>query len=296
MLLKQTSVFNMKLRFFIRLFVFGAFSVPYISSGQETLDCESIINKMITAIDKIETLRYTLNINERIDGRMISGKQDVKLVVNPFKVYVYSQIPNEGAEVLWVSGKNGGDALVNPAAFPYINLNLDPYGSIMRKDQHHTLHKSGFNYLKKIIEFAIDTAGADFDNYFLFKGIATVGNRDCYKVVIEYDSFNYLNYTVRKGQTILDIAQERLLSEYMIVSVNPDVDDYDDISEGQIIKIPVVYIKKSVLHIDKINYLPIKQEMYDEKGLFEKYEFSNLKINSIILEEEFTEGYKDYNY
>ncbi|HIA36421.1 MAG TPA: LysM peptidoglycan-binding domain-containing protein, partial [Flavobacteriales bacterium] len=103
-------------------------------------------------------------------------------------------------------------------------------------------------------------------------------------------------YTVKKGQTILDIAEERLINEYMIVSVNPGVDDYNDVSEGQKIKIPVVYVKKSILYIDKINYLPIKQVMYDDKGLFEEYEFLNLKVNSTIYEEEFTEGYKDYNF
>ena len=82
----------------------------------------------------------------------------------------------------------------------------------------------------------------------------------------------------------------------MIVSVNPGVDDYNDVSEGQKIKIPIVYVKKSVLYIDKISYLPIKQVMSDDKGLFEEYEFINLKVNSPISEEEFTEGFKDYNF
>ena len=58
----------------------------------------------------------------------------------------------------------------------------------------------------------------------------------------------------------------------------------------------MVYAKKSVVYIDRINYLPLKQEMYDDKGLFEKYEFLNLKINPTIYEEEFTEGFKDYNF
>jgi hypothetical protein len=36
--------------------------------------------------------------------------------------------------------------------------------------------------------------------------------------------------------------------------------------------------------------------MYDDKGLFEIYEFHNLKVNPTILEEEFSEDYKDYNF
>jgi len=293
---KQIFIFKMNKKYLIGVFLLCLMATSTAVIGQGMPLCKQIVEKMILSIEGIETLRYTLLQNERIKGEMVAGKQDVKLSLKPFKVYIYSHVPNEGAEVLWVSGKNGGDALVNPASFPYINLNLDPYGSLMRNDQHHTLHKTGFNYLKGIIEFALDTAGADFGKYFSCKDVVQVSGRACYKVVIEYDQFNYLNYTVKKGQTILDIAEERLINEYMIVSVNPGVDDYNDVSEGQKIKIPVVYVKKSILYIDKINYLPIKQVMYDDKGLFEEYEFLNLKVNSTIYEEEFTEGYKDYNF
>jgi len=293
---KLIFIIEMNHRHLIGLVLSNLLAISSISIGQGISECKQIVEKMISSIEKIETLSYTLNQNERINGEMIAGKQDVKLSVKPFKVYIYSHMPNEGAEVLWVTGKNGGDALVNPRSFPYINLNLDPYGSLLRKDQHHTLHKSGFNYLKDIIEFALDTAGVDFGKYFSCKGLVQVEGRACYKVIIEYDQFNYLTYTVKKGQTVLDIAQERMVNEYMIISINSDVDDYDDVKEGQLIKIPIVYAKKTILYIDKINYLPIKQVLYDDKGLFEKYRFSNLKINPTIYEVEFTQDYKDYDF
>ena len=48
--------------------------------------------------------------------------------------------------------------------------------------------------------------------------------------------------------------------------------------------------------IDKEKMLPISVEIFDDKGLFESYEFYNLQVNSTILAEEFTEDYKDYHF
>jgi len=42
--------------------------------------------------------------------------------------------------------------------------------------------------------------------------------------------------------------------------------------------------------------VPVNNKVYDEKGLFETYEYYNLQINPSISDEEFTETYKDYNF
>jgi len=278
------------------LIIIGSSLSANMAFAPQKSECRRIIDEMMVAIGKIKTLRYTLTQNERVDGKLGQAKQDVKVSFNPFKLYIYTHEPDKGAEVLYVEGTNDGDALVNPASFPYINLNLDPYGSLLRRNQHHTLFESGFNYLGDIIQFAIDTAGADFDKYFKLMGTATYDGRLCHKVIVTFADFKYVNYTVKKGQTVLDIAKAKMISEFMIVQENDDVDDYDDIKEGQVIKIPIVYAKRSVLYIDKVKHLPIKQEMSDDKGLFERYAMSNLRVNTVIAPEEFTEDYKDYDF
>ncbi len=48
--------------------------------------------------------------------------------------------------------------------------------------------------------------------------------------------------------------------------------------------------------IDKELMLPISEKIYDDKGLFETYEFNNLQVNTPIAAEEFTENYKDYHF
>jgi outer membrane lipoprotein-sorting protein len=47
---------------------------------------------------------------------------------------------------------------------------------------------------------------------------------------------------------------------------------------------------KTVLYIDKETNFPIYQEMSDEKGVFEKYEYSNLVVNPIFKADDFSDS------
>ena len=266
------------------------------SQGQEKASPRGVIDEMLTSIDRIKTLKYKIKQFERIKGEMIFAEQDITLSTSPFKVYVYVNLPDEGAELLWVEGKNDGDAIVNPNGFPYFNLNLDPYGKIMRKNQHHTIFELGFDYLAQIIRAAIARTDDDFYKYCEYKGTIKWNNIDCHKIVIEYNEFKYAPYVVREGETVLSIARKLGLSEYMLVEINPAVDNYDDVKAGQQIKVPNAYAKKTILYIDKRNNLPIVQKMYDEKGLYEIFEFHNTQVNPLIPEEEFTKNYKEYDF
>ena len=116
------------------------------------------------------------------------------------------------------------------------------------------------------------------------------------EIVIEYDEFKYVSYVVREGETVLNISRKLGVSEYLIIESNPAVDDSDDVEAGLQIKVPNAYAKKTVLYIDKRNNLPIVQKMYDERGLYEMYEFHDLHVNPLIREEEFTKGYKGYGF
>ena len=48
--------------------------------------------------------------------------------------------------------------------------------------------------------------------------------------------------------------------------------------------------------MDTQNFLPIMQEVHDEKGMFERYEYSKLKVNPYIAPAEFTEDYTGYGF
>jgi hypothetical protein len=288
----------MKIKARHTLFFIGLFTICFMFTSYTAKKTENktggreLIDKIFEAINNIKTLRYSLHINERIKGHMRYSESNVKLQISPRKLYLHLR----GPEVLWIQGANNGEALVNPNAFPYMNLNLDPYGSLMRKDQHHTIHEMGFTYLADILKDGMKRVGPKLDKYFMFLGEEKFNNRTCYKLSINFPDFAWGPYTVKKGENVTTIARKLRVSEYMVLENNPKVDGYNDVKEGQIIQVPNEYAKLTLLLIDKEYLVPVNNTIFDDKGLFETYEYYNLQINSTIAPEEFTKNYKGYNF
>jgi outer membrane lipoprotein-sorting protein len=271
---------------------------PCPASAQSSAEQgKKIVEEMLVAVSKVNTLKFKLRRIERIESKLLKSEADMKYSKSLKAAYSYMLNPTKGLELLYVDGKNGNNACVNPNSFPYITLNLDPYGGAMRKDNHHTIHEVGFGYISDIISYMTRKPGNEYDKYFSYQGEILFDNRPCYKVVIDYSSaFKYIPYTVKPGETLTSIGYEHFVNDYLILEKNPDLDDYYDVKPGQVIQMPNAYAAKTVLYIDKANYMPILQAMYDEKGLYEQYEFLNLQVNPKIPEEEFTKDYKDYNF
>ncbi len=251
-----------------------------------------MLTAVLESIAKIKTMRYNLQCNERINGKMQRTESLVKLQVSPRKLY----LSLKGPEVLWIEGINDGDALVNPGAFPYINLNLDPFGSLMRKDQHHTIHEMGLQYMADILKDGIRRAGNKFDKYFVVLGEEKFDGRDCYKLSIAFPDYSWKPYTIKKDEDITSVSRKFHVSEYMVLEKNPEATWFNDVKTGQIIQVPDVYAKLTLLLIDKTLLLPVNNKVFDDKGLFETYEYYNLQINTPIPSEEFTKEYKEYDF
>lgn len=257
---------------------------------------KTVMNNMFAAIDMVETLQFKLKKAERVNGELKYGEQDVKFNRSPKKIYTYIHKPNKGVELLFIEGKNQNKAFINPNGFPYINVNLDPYGSNMRKGNHHTVHEVGFDYIGSIMKKITKEQAGNYDQIFIYKGTVNFDNKECHHMVIDYKPFKYYEYTVKPGETLVDIAYKNSISDFMILEKNPEIKEYDNVKAGQKILIPNAYAQKTILYIDKKTHLPIVQKMYDEKGLYEQYEFFNLSLNTEIKQEEFKADYKEYNF
>ena len=83
----------------------------------------------------------------------------------------------------------------------------------------------------------------------------------------------------------------------MLLEINSDkASNYHNVKAGQKIMVPNVYGKKLALYIDKELFVPRVIKVYDDKGLYESYEYQNLEVNPKIADEEFTKEYKDYGF
>jgi outer membrane lipoprotein-sorting protein len=254
---------------------------------------KELIFKMIKSIDDTERFKYSLKITERGKKGYNYYESSVKLSRSPRKIYVYIK----GIELIWVNGWNGNKAYVKPNSFPYINLSLDPLGSLMRQDQHHTINEMGFDYFSGIVEYMALKVGNNFDQYFKLEGEERYNNRPCYKIIINNKDYAYENYTVGDRESITTIARKLHISEYKILEVNPKLNDYFDIlKKGQVLKVPNAYAKDVVLYIDQLYNLPIGVKVSDDKGLYEQYDYFFLQVNPKIEDTEFTTSYKDYKF
>jgi len=58
--------------------------------------------------------------------------------------------------------------------------------------------------------------------------------------------------------------------------------------------VPNSYGRRTIICIDPGTYLPTLVQVNDDKGLFERFEFSDVIPNQALPPEEFTRGYKGY--
>jgi len=254
----------------------------------------AVLNKMLDRVKSLKAVSYDFKSVERIEGKYFKEENFFKIKTEPFAIYIKQKSP-EKAEVLYKKNWNNGNALVNPNKFPYINLNLDPYGSLMRDNHHHTLHQAGFLYTASIFEHLINKYKEDVPKLLTFKEIE-YNKADCYALSLENPHYRITEYTVLTGEDVLTIAKKLKISEYLIVEINADIDDYQDVEDGQIISITNDYCAKIEMIIDKQSFLPLSLKIYDHQGLFEHYEFSNIVAEPDFSDKDFSENNSEYGF
>jgi len=252
--------------------------------------------KMLDAIENVKTARYELLLHERIQDRFRDSEFQVKLNVRPFRLYARSNYPNMGAEALLNGVTDSRKVLINPNRFPYINLNLNSHSSMLRKNHHYTLHEVGFAYIEKILRGYIRKEGDGFYRTLRFVENIEFNGKNYHMLEMDYQSYNIVDYTVENDENISTIADKLLVNDYKILSLNPQVGFYDDVEGGQVIKVPSAFARRIVLYLDKTTLLPFIQNVYDENGLFGRYEIKNFVLNPTFEPEEFSSSYNGYGF
>jgi len=263
------------------------------AEGPRYMDPHIMLEDVFKSIDNAKTLTYQMTYSERLaGGSMHIDSNFVKLQQAPRKIYVKM---SDGTEVLWVDNFNKNRAYVHPTQFPYTTMSLDPDGSLMRKDQHHSVAATGYNYFEDVLKHTETSFGNEFASHFLYMGEIIFNGITCYNLQVIVPDFKYVPYKVLANETVITIAQKLGLSEYMILLHNKLV-SFTSITEGETILVPNTYAKQMTLYIDKTTTLPVYIKVDDEKGLFEEYTFRHIAINPALTDEEFTRKNKEYHF
>ncbi|MBL4716367.1 MAG: DUF1571 domain-containing protein [Bacteroidia bacterium] len=268
-----------------------------LSSNLQRTSALDLTNQVFKITKGLTGLEYVMKKKERIDGKISESYSYTKLIKKPiWKVYFKQGLPNDDAlEALLIDGENDNKAIINPNGFPWFNIWLNPYGSIMSNDQHHTLYDSGYDKIISILEHLMGKYKDEILDIMTVSYDEKYNDSPCFKIIFDNPHYKYFNYTVKKDETVVDIASNLKICGYIVLQMN-DLDGYNDVDEGQVLKIPNDYAKKLELLIEKERMIPIVLSVYDDKGLFEEYEYQDLVLNPKFEEDEFSTDYDEYGF
>lgn len=252
-----------------------------------------ILSQMYDSIKNIKTLRQKVIAIERLEDTFNTSRSEIKILNQPKKIYFINRFKK--LEVLYDSEVSSQKALVKPHIFPYLTLNLDPRGNLMRKNQHYTIHELGYDFIGKSIALTLNKDKNGMSN-FSYKGIVQKNGFKCHLLEYENKNYGYVDYTVKEKETASSIAYHLCVNDYLLRHKNNLLNEFGYLKKGTVLKVPNLYSKKAVIFIDEKLMLPVSLSLFDDKGLFECYEYTEIIINKPFLEGEFERNYKDYNF
>ncbi len=286
----------MRSQHFIAIALMSLLFLPVFTQAQD-ISARELVDKMMDALDNTRTATYIITQNERmINGQRNKARTNMRIREQPFSVYLKTISPTDGVEILYDGMRFGGKAFINPNGFPYMNVKLSVEGSNVMGDNHSPIYRSGFGFFKDIMKNSIQRTADRFDEVFQLAGSVNFDGKECYKLVIDDPTFEWVSYTVKGDENLLDISNKLDISQYLIMENNEGVDDYWDVYAGQELKIPTSYAKKTILLIEKTNFVPIVQEMHCDKGMYERYEFLNFVHNPNFPSTEFEVEHDAYGF
>jgi outer membrane lipoprotein-sorting protein len=267
-----------------------------ISGNLSAQSVRSTLDKMYIAIGSLQTMSYDMTSQERIGKRIEIRNSKFKIQVSPKKLYMKNQ--DSGVELLYVAGWNNNKPFINPNGFPYVNVSFDVNSPKVRNDGHHPITHAGFSYLYaqvKNTEKKLAANGQKLEDIITIAGDYTWNGKSCTKLILDNPDFQFISYTCTQSESLLSLCERINVSEYLVMEKN-NLGYGANVTKGMVLKVPNEFAKKAELYIDKSSGIPIYQVVYDDKGVFEKYEFKNLKINPSFNSAEFTTQCAGYGF
>ncbi len=274
------------------LFSFFALSLSFSSFRYaKSENAVSILNQMFDSIRSVKTLRLSISAIERLGKTYSKAKSEIKLQTHPRRLYFVNH--EKKLELLYNQNQNNDKVLVKPNHIP--NLNLDPRGNMMRKNQHYTIHELGFDFIGQSISLTIAKDKEGLKN-FVYKGKSKKFDSNCYLIQYENNAYNYIEYTVGAKETASSIASKLIVNDYLLRYKNDLLNDFGFLKKGTKLLVPNLYCKKAVLFIDEKLMLPVAVSLYDDIGLFESYEYPSMSVNCVIGDYEFNKDNISYGF
>ena len=247
-------------------------------------DARELVEQSISAMGRIKTLKGRLVTWERYFNSSTGdyGDVDFNLRESPKEVRILAHKPegDAGTRIFYKEGSNKNQASVRKpmALIDTLGISLDPEGKKLINQSHHSILTLGFKLTHNVLKKALKDHGEKFKDYVTYMGMGKRWGRNCHEIELNFKDWAWTTYTMEKTETLLDLERRINLSAYLIAEKN-NLLVYETVKAGKVLKVPNAFAKTTTLYIDAQNLLPIGQIMYDENGVFEKYEYKNLVVN-----------------
>lgn len=269
------------------LLTFLAF-IPLSLSAQQSksCDCDSVFNFIYKQWDLVDNMSYHSFKHERKLDIYESADMDFVIQRNPFKAA--GQITGPGHRILFDTTIRNREALYIPNGFPYTNLWLDIHGSLFRGLNHYTVSNAGCNFIFGIIRSEYGKMKDNFSCQHIKHQ-----NEESIEIFASTNEYKTFSYTAKPKETVLEIATKFNVLAYLLIEYNDNISSYTEDCTGKTIKIPSHYGQKVKLVVSAKHGMPSLIEVYDNKGLVERYIYTNYKFGLKLPTNYFTEDYLD---
>jgi outer membrane lipoprotein-sorting protein len=259
-------------------------------------DAMTITHQMFTTVKALKTVKFDFNSKERIKGKMYNEITSFKININPFKAYIFQNFPKKGIEGLYVTGENGGKMKINPNSFPWVSLNLDPEGELMLENRHHPIYNAGFTYTISILEDLVNKYQALTAKMITYNGIVKIQGLDCYYLTLTNPNYRMTIYYTQPNETPISIAKKLKINYYTILENNPGNKASTEFKPGTRLLVPNDYASRMELYVHVSQLYPLYLKIYDPKGLFEEFTFSNVSLNPSFRNIDFSHKNPEYHF
>jgi outer membrane lipoprotein-sorting protein len=256
-----------------------------------------IIDQMRAKIKTIQKYSFELHTKERFGSDYVTKKLKFNMQESPKKVYMKDMV--EGIELLYVKGWNSNKAYINPNGFPWVNVSLSIYDSRVIAENHHTINDLGLGFVPILLngfESTVKKAGKSRSSLYTYLGEVTWNGKACHKIqMLPPSTFKYVPYTTDRDQKLMELSRRVVASDYLIKEKN-GLTYTRTIKKGTKLMVPSAYAKKVIVYIEKSTKLPLVQILYDDKGLFEKFEYKNVNLYPKFSSTEWTTDCPSYGF
>jgi hypothetical protein len=229
-------------------------------------------------------------------GKMYAEKTHFKISLHPFRTYFKQDYPEKGLEGLYITGENGNKTKINPNAFPWVTLNLDPEGELIMKNHHHPIFHAGYGYVAEVLDMLIKKYQSRTANLIVNKGTIIYQGQEVIVLDCNNPFYRIQPYTLTRTESPFELGKRLHINYFSILEENPGLKAFSNVPAGKTIKIPSDYASKMLIYLHKTQTYPVYIRISDPKGVFEEYKFTEVILNPAYTTADFWAENPKYHF